>query len=61
MTEEARRARNEYQRKWRKANPDKFQAQINRYWQKKADADRTKAESAEPDKPTQNETKEETA
>lgn len=59
MTEEARKARNEYQRKWRKANPDKFQAQINRYWQRKAD--KMKAESAEPDKPTQNETKEETA
>ena len=50
MTEAAKKARNAYLRAWRKANPDKFQAQIDRYWQKKAD--RMKAESAKPDKPT---------
>lgn len=48
MTNEARQARNAYQRKWRRENPEKFQAQIDRYWQKKAD--KMKAESAEPDK-----------
>ena len=50
MTNEAKQARNAYLRAWRKANPDKFQAQIDRYWQRKAD--KMKAESAEPNKPT---------
>ena len=50
MTEEARKARNEYQRKWRRNNPEKFQAQIARYWQRKAD--KMKAENAESDKLT---------
>ena len=37
MTEQARQARNAYQRKWRKQNPEKFQAQIERYWERKAE------------------------
>ena len=36
MTEQARQARNAYQRKWRRQNPEKFQAQIERYWERKA-------------------------
>lgn len=36
MTEQARQARNAYQRKWRKENPEKFQAQLERYWTRKA-------------------------
>ena len=36
MTEEARRARNEYRRKWRKENPEKIRAQQERYWEKRA-------------------------
>jgi len=36
MTEQAKRARNAYQRAWRKANPEKFQAQLDRYWERKA-------------------------
>lgn len=50
MTNEAKQARNAYLRAWRKANPDKFQAQIDRYWQRKAD--KMKAKSAEPNKST---------
>jgi hypothetical protein len=36
MTEQAKKARNAYQRKWRKENPEKFQAQRERYWERKA-------------------------
>jgi len=51
LTEKARKARNEYARKWRakhkeyikaytkewrEKNPDKVQATLNRYWEKKA-------------------------
>ncbi len=36
MTEAARKARNEYHRKWCKANPDKVRASIERHWLKKA-------------------------
>jgi len=45
MTEQARQARNAYQRKWRKQNPEKFQAQIERYWQSRKDAGRTADQS----------------
>lgn len=37
MTEQARQARNAYQHKWRKENPEKFQAQLERYWTRKAE------------------------
>lgn len=30
-----REARRQYQREWRKKNPDKVRAQNERYWQKK--------------------------
>ena len=36
MTEEARKALSEYQKAWRKANPDKVKAAKERYWEKKA-------------------------
>lgn len=38
MTEAARAIKNEYARKWRKANPDKARAAQRRYWEKKAAA-----------------------
>lgn len=38
MTEAARAIRNEYARKWRRANPDKARAAQRRYWEKKAAA-----------------------
>ena len=37
MTDEAKAARREYKRQWRKNNPDKVKAQQDRYWQKKAE------------------------
>lgn len=36
MSEEAKKARNEYLREWRKRNPDKVAAIKARYWEKKA-------------------------
>lgn len=36
MTLEAREALRAYQRRWRKANPDKVKAANERYWLKKA-------------------------
>lgn len=44
MTDEARKARNEYRREWNKKNPDKVRAQHERYWQRKAE--KAKAERA---------------
>lgn len=36
MTDEARKAKNAYQREWRRKNRDKVSAQNARYWEKKA-------------------------
>ncbi len=36
MTEEAKKVRNEIQKAWRRANPDKVKAANERYWEKKA-------------------------
>lgn len=36
MSDEAVKARREYARKWREANPDKVKAAQKRYWEKKA-------------------------
>lgn len=36
MSDEARKARNEYMRQWRKNNPDKVRAIKDRHWEKKA-------------------------
>lgn len=47
MTEQAKRARAAYLREWRKQNPEKFQAQIERYWERKA-----QQMQAEADQPT---------
>lgn len=41
MSEAARKARNAYQRKWAKANPDKVKAAACRHWEKKAQAAET--------------------
>ena len=35
--EAARQAKNAYLRSWRKKNPDKFKAQQDRYWARKAE------------------------
>lgn len=35
--EAARRARNAYLREWRRRNPEKYQAQQDRYWMRKAE------------------------
>lgn len=43
ISDEARRLRNEYARKWRAANRDKVKAANDRYWQKKA-VEATKSE-----------------
>lgn len=37
MSEAARLARNAYQRKWAKENPEKIKAAKRRYWEKKAE------------------------
>lgn len=37
MTEAAREARNAYQRRWAKENPEKIKAAHARYWEKKAE------------------------
>ncbi len=36
LSEQARKLRNEYQRKWRKNNPDKVKKHQKTYWEKKA-------------------------
>ena len=35
--EKIREARNRYLREWRRRNPDKVQAQIERYWMRKVE------------------------
>lgn len=36
MTESAREAKREYEKRWRAANPDKVRAKNRRYWEKRA-------------------------
>lgn len=36
MSEEAKAKRNEYMRKWRKANADKVKKNAENYWERKA-------------------------
>jgi hypothetical protein len=43
MTEEARRARNEYARKWRAEHPESVRAANQRYWERKAEEARAAA------------------
>jgi len=42
LSEQARRLRNEYQRQYRKKNPDKLKEYNRRYWERKADPVGTK-------------------
>ncbi len=35
LTEEARKARNEYARKWREANKEKIKGYMAKYWERK--------------------------
>lgn len=44
MTEAARAAKREYQRKWRQENPDKVRAATERYWQRRAEREAAAAE-----------------
>lgn len=43
MNEQAKQARRAYKRKWARENPDKVKAQQERYWAKKAAAEREPA------------------
>lgn len=36
LSEAARKAKNEYARRWRRKNPDKAKAIHDRYWERKA-------------------------
>jgi hypothetical protein len=36
LNDKAKKARNEYMKKWRARNKDKAKAAIQRYWEKKA-------------------------
>ena len=45
MNEEAKKARNEYMRKWREKNKDKVKAITSKYWERKVE----KKEHAPPD------------
>ena len=47
MTEQAKKARAAYIREWRQKNPEKFKAQCDRYWERKA-----QQMQAEADQPT---------
>lgn len=47
MSEEARRAKREYERKWRAENKEKVAAIKRRYWEKKAREDHAEAANAE--------------
>ena len=44
MTEQAKELRREYARQWRKNNPDKVNAAIARYWEKRVKAAAEKAD-----------------
>lgn len=35
LSEEAKQARRDYQKEWRRKNPDKVRAAQDRYWEKK--------------------------
>lgn len=41
MSEAARQARNAYKRKWAQEHPDKVKAATRRYWEKRANAQKT--------------------
>lgn len=37
MTDEAKKARAAYMKEWRKRNPEKHKATVDRFWQRKAE------------------------
>lgn len=43
LTDDARRERNEYMRRWRRDNPDKVRQHQEAYWSKKSASERQKA------------------
>ena len=47
LNEKARQARNEYQRRWRAANPEKVRAANERYWERRAEKDMYAKEGGE--------------
>lgn len=44
LTDDARRERNEYMRRWRRDNPDKVRQYQEAYWSKKSASERKKSE-----------------
>lgn len=48
MNEQAAAARRAYKRKWAKENPEKVKAQQEKYWTKRAAAEREPAKDSEP-------------
>lgn len=48
MTDKAAKARNEYRRKWAKANRDKIREYNERYWTKRVEREAAEREPAKP-------------
>lgn len=48
MTEQAKEARRAYRREWNRKNKDKVRAAQNRYWERRAQAQRAQAQPDEP-------------
>ena len=57
MTEEAKKARQEYRREWQRKNKDRVKEYNERYWEKKAAAMKA-AKSQQPPEPAAAETSE---
>ena len=47
LSEQAAAARREYKRQWARRNPEKVQAQQERYWNKRAQAEQNQAQQVE--------------
>lgn len=52
MTEAAKEARRAYKREWNRANRDRVRASQERYWERKAAAEKLKAETVPADQDT---------
>jgi len=46
LTDDARRERNEYMRRWRRDNPDKVRQYQEAYWSRKSASERKKSEES---------------
>ena len=49
MTEEAKQAKREYEKRWRERNPEKIKAIRRRYWEKKAARAKQEEQRNEPE------------